>query len=42
MEYKKFPPEGGRNPAGAGLNPKHTINAFSICFIEIVMGKGRN
>ena len=25
--------------AAAGLNPKHTIYAFSICIIEIVMSK---
>ena len=24
-----------------GSNPKHTIYVFSICIIEIVMGKGR-
>ena len=27
--------------AAAGSNPKHTIYAFSICIIEIVMRKGR-
>ena len=29
------------HPAAAGSNPKHTIYAFSICTIEIVMRKGR-
>ena len=25
----------------AGLNPKHTIYALSICIVEVVMRKGR-
>ena len=28
------------HPAAPGSNPKHTIYAFSICIIEIVMRKG--
>ena len=30
------------HPAAAGSNPKHTIYAFSIYIIDIVMTKGRN
>ena len=30
------------NHAAAGSNPKHTIYAFSVCIIEIVMEKDKN